>query len=86
MGGTPDGVTGAVYPVHQLQALVNKRVVEVFDHKHLNLDCPEFRAVNPTVENIARVIFEKLGDAFSPAKLLRVRVWETPKTFCEYSA
>ena len=80
----PAAETGVVFPVEELQRIVHARVVSVFDHKHLNLDCAEFQRVNPTVENIARVIFEALDGAFVPARLKRVRVWETPKTMCEY--
>lgn len=90
--GPPDEKTGMVMPVAELQRIVKERVIEVFDHKHLNLDCAEFReagGMNPTVENIARVLYGRLKGAFSEAakggvKLSGVRVWETPKTMCEY--
>jgi 6-pyruvoyltetrahydropterin/6-carboxytetrahydropterin synthase len=84
--GEPDS-HGRVISISELQKIVNSRVVDVFDHKHLNLDCPEFSKLNPTVENIAKIIYEKLATSFSSrAKLRRVRVWETPKTCCEYPA
>ena len=43
--------------------------------------------VEPTVENIAKVIYELLKPKLSGdrAKLASVTVWETPKTWCEYS-
>jgi len=67
---------------------VNARVVEAFDHKHLNLDCAEFRepgGVNPTVENIARVLYGRLkGELPAGVVLDGVKLWETPKTMCEY--
>jgi 6-pyruvoyl-tetrahydropterin synthase len=51
------------------------------------MDCPEFVAINPTVENIAQVIFSKIRPVFPPGvKLLAVKVWETPKTCCEVRA
>jgi 6-pyruvoyltetrahydropterin/6-carboxytetrahydropterin synthase len=82
----PVGINGQVMAIEELQRVVNERVVEVFDHKHLNVDCAEFAGLNPTVENIAAVIFEKLKGAMAaPAKVARIRVWETPKTFCEIS-
>jgi 6-pyruvoyltetrahydropterin/6-carboxytetrahydropterin synthase len=82
----PVGADGQVVAMEELQRVVNERVVEVFDHKHLNVDCVEFRNLNPTVENIAGVIFEKLkGAVTGPARVARVRVWETPKTVCEIS-
>ena len=84
IGGPAAGGTGRLMPVHEFQRVVNQRVIQPFDHKHLNLDCPAFAGINPTVENIARIIFDLLHPAFpAPAKLLAVKVWETPKTWCE---
>ena len=84
VAGEPDG-HGRVVAVGELQRIVSSRVLDVFDHKHLNLDCPEFAELNPTVENIARVIYEKLTPAFGgKVRLAHVRVWETPKTWCQY--
>lgn len=85
VAGKPDAVTGTVMPIAELQEIVNKNVLDVFDHKHLNLDCPEFKDRNPTVENIAAVIFGRLRPALAKTTLHSVRVWETPRTFCEYS-
>jgi 6-pyruvoyltetrahydropterin/6-carboxytetrahydropterin synthase len=86
VSGTPDPRTGQVLGIARLQEIVSTRVIERLDHKHLNQDCPEFAGLNPTVENIARVIFEQLDSHVAPAQLRRVRVWETPKTSCAYPA
>ncbi len=85
VAGMPDPITGTVIPVAQLQEIVKQQVIDVYDHKHLNLDCPEFKDLNPTVENIACIIFRRLQPALVNVKLQHVRVWETPRTFCEYS-
>jgi 6-pyruvoyltetrahydropterin/6-carboxytetrahydropterin synthase len=60
-----------------------KPVVDRLDHRHLNEEIAEFRTLNPTVENIAKVIFGALKSQV--ADLAAVTVWETPKTWCEYS-
>ncbi len=87
IGGNSDPGALHLMPVHEFQKLVNTQVIGVFDHKHLNLDCPQFAALNPTVENIARIIFDILRPALLPqANLLAVKVWETPKTWCEVTA
>jgi 6-pyruvoyltetrahydropterin/6-carboxytetrahydropterin synthase len=81
----PAGATGQVVPVAELQRLVNEHVIDVFDHKHLNMDCADFVALNPTVENIAQVIYRRLAPHIpNPARLVTVKLWETPKTMCEY--
>ncbi|MFQ5415206.1 MAG: 6-pyruvoyl tetrahydropterin synthase family protein, partial [Phycisphaerae bacterium] len=40
---------------------------------------------NPSVENIARVIWRHLHGAFERATVANVRVWETPKTCADYA-
>ena len=82
--GVPNETTGSLFPLGDFEHIVNERVVNPFDHKHLNLDVPEFADLNPSVENITRVIFNRLKDAFPPATLAAVRVYETPKTYAEY--
>lgn len=74
----------AAFPIGQLDRIVKELVIDRFDHKHLNLDCPEFAALNPSVENIARVIWGLLVDRLAPLRLCEVRVWETPKTCATY--
>lgn len=83
--GRPDARTGTIVDLGAFERIVNEAVIDRFDHKHLNEDCPEFASLNPSVENITRVIFDKLKDAFAPAALDRVRVYETAKTYAEYT-
>ncbi|MGF1579889.1 MAG: 6-carboxytetrahydropterin synthase [Gemmataceae bacterium] len=68
-----------------VQRVVNERVIDRFDHKHLNKDTEEFRTLNPTVENIAKVVWDLLVDSLKPTKLVSVRVYETPKTWADYA-
>jgi len=72
----------------EIERIVDQTVIQRFDHKHLNLDTKEFAELNPSVENIAKVLFELLGDPISAAggRLVRIRVWETEKTSCTYPA
>lgn len=74
--------------VPALERAVASSVVERFDHRNLNLEIEEFRTRIPSVENIAAVIYDLLKPAVAAiggAKLAAVTVWETPKTWCEYS-
>ena len=80
--GTPEA-DGLVAPLPLLDRVVRERVIEPFDHRNLNVECADFAALNPTVENIARAIWRRLDGTVSPARLVRVRVWETPKTFAD---
>ncbi len=69
-----------------LDAAVENEIMRRFDHRHLNLDCPEFANLNPTVENIAMVCFNYLEKALAHAGLTArsVRVYETPRTSAIY--
>lgn len=84
--GRADPATGRVVDPALLEGVVRDRVIDRFDHRHLNLDCPEFATLNPTMENIVRVIFGLIEGRFGPARLESVRVWETPKTWAEQRA
>ena len=93
MIGTPDE-SAALVDAGEFTAAVT-RVIDRFDHRHLNDELPEFGQQIPTVENIAKVMYGLLkgplarsrsGSPGSPrAKLASVTVWETAKTSCEYS-
>jgi 6-pyruvoyltetrahydropterin/6-carboxytetrahydropterin synthase len=84
--GTPDG-RGVLVEVPAFERVVAATVIDRFDHKNLNVEVPEFRELIPSVENIAMTIFRLLEPKFAGggAKLASVTVWETPKTWCEYS-
>ena len=86
LAGQPDE-SGRLIDVAELQQLVNRTIIDRFDHRYLNVELPEFRERIPSVENIAMVAFGMLKPALSRprAHLAAVTVWETPKTWCEYS-
>lgn len=84
VGGDVCEKTGSLVELGPFERTVIERVIQPFDHKNLNLDCPEFADLNPTVENIARVIWTRLKGRLAPAQLVSVRLWETPKTCAEY--
>ena len=60
-------------------------ILASFDHKYLN-DLPEFEGINPTSENIARILYEKLAPAVNVpgVRLDRVRVCESPTSGATY--
>ncbi len=62
-----------------------KQVLELVDHKYLN-EVPPFDTLNPTSENIARYIFEKLSSKLDKKKcsLKKVSVWETDTSRASY--
>ncbi len=67
----------------RIDDIVKQRVIDRLDHKHLNIDVPEFAQRNPSVEHIAEAIWNWLEGQLEPARLYRVRVYETPKTWAD---
>lgn len=87
LSGRPDQVKDVLVNPPDFERIVATRVIDRFDHKNLNVEVPEFAGLIPSVENISRVIYKLLQPHFGEAgaKLASVTVWETPKTWCEYS-
>jgi 6-pyruvoyltetrahydropterin/6-carboxytetrahydropterin synthase len=84
--GEPDPETGYVIDIKFLSDLINREIIDRFDHKNLNLDTTEFSELNPTAENIAIVCFNLLRPHIDKNKDLQVRLYETPRNFVEYPA
>jgi len=80
-----DSDRGQVIGIDDFEAIVKHAIVDRLDHKHLNEDVEHFKTVNPSVENIAIAIYRWLDGEFGKAKLERIKVFETPKTWAEYS-
>lgn len=83
--GEVDPKTGYVIDIKHLSDVIKEHVLDVFDHKNLNLDVPDFKALNPTAENIVIVIHQKLEKALNnPAFDIQVRLYETERNYVEY--
>jgi len=85
LSGEPDAVTGFVYDMKKLSALIRDEVVAVFDHQNLNLT-PYFESLNPTAENIAAVIWKMLREKIEKRFDLKVKLYETERNFVECPA
>ena len=84
VSGEIDPVSGFVVDLKDLKAVLEREVISVYDHRHLNLEVPEFKSANPTTENIAIAIWKRLDGKIPGAKLHRVRVYELPDLFADY--
>lgn len=82
--GEIDKETGYVVDMKILKDIIYEEVEEPFDHKNLNVDVPEFRDLNPTAENIAVVIWNKIKLRISTELNLEVVLYETPRNFVSY--
>jgi 6-pyruvoyltetrahydropterin/6-carboxytetrahydropterin synthase len=83
--GEVDGQTGFVLDLKDLKEILNREVMDVFDHRHLNKEVPEFASQIPTTENIAISIWNRIATKLNHGTHMhRVRVYETPDLFVDY--
>ncbi len=75
--GEPDPDTGYVIDLGVLKRIVDDRVIEHLDHKHLNHDVEFMRGQIPSTENLAIAIWSRLEGSLPSGKLYRVRLHET---------
>jgi 6-pyruvoyltetrahydropterin/6-carboxytetrahydropterin synthase len=84
VSGEPDPRTGLLIDLGEMDEAVHREVVDRYDHRHLNLEFPEFQELVPTSENLVRVIWERLRPALPPGALRRVTVRETERNIFTY--
>jgi 6-pyruvoyltetrahydropterin/6-carboxytetrahydropterin synthase len=84
--GKPDPETGMVLDLKELKDILNREVVQPYDHRFLNYEVPPFDRVVPTTENVALDIWHRLYPHLSgeTRRLHSVRVYETPDLFVDY--
>lgn len=83
--GEIDKETGYVVDIKVLKEIIKTEIEEVFDHKNLNIEVPEFKDLNPTAENMAVVIYNKLKPKLEERLELEITLFETPRNFVNYS-
>lgn len=85
VAGEIDPETGFVMDMKVLKDLIKEKVENALDHKNLNIEVPEFKEINPTAENIAVVIWNKLRSEIDASKELEIVLYETPRNYVTYS-
>lgn len=83
--GEIDKETGYVYDLGVLSNLIKIHIENNFDHKNLNIEVEEFKNLNPTAENIAVVIYNKLRKHLPNSLELEITLYETPRNFVTYA-
>lgn len=84
--GEVDPDTGFVINLFDLKSIIGREIEDRFDHKNLNLDCPEFKDLLPSAENVCFVIWGILRSVLDARYDITVRLYETPRNFVEYPA
>ncbi|WP_299112551.1 6-carboxytetrahydropterin synthase [uncultured Winogradskyella sp.] len=83
--GDIDPETGYVIDVKILKDIIKSEVEDAFDHKNLNVEVEEFKDLNPTAENIAVVIYNKIKPKLDSKFHLEITLYETSRNFVTYS-
>lgn len=81
--GKIDPETGYVIDLKILKDYIKEEITERFDHRNLNLDCDEFKNLNPTAENIALVCWRLLRTRLDSNYNLTIKLWETENNVVE---
>ena len=77
--------TGFVMDMKVLKKLIEIEIEDRFDHKNLNEEVAEFKATNPTAENISVVIWNILRNKIDANLELSITLYETPRNYVVYS-
>lgn len=85
--GEIDKETGFVMDMKVLKDIIKKDIEDYFDHKNLNEQLKEFNPIdglNPTAENIAVIIWNKLRLKIPNNLSLKITLYETERNFVTY--
>jgi 6-pyruvoyltetrahydropterin/6-carboxytetrahydropterin synthase len=83
--GEIDPKTGYVIDTKILKDILKEEIENRFDHRNLNLDCPEFKDLNPTAENIVIVIYNLVKNRLPSHLEIGVRLYETERNYVEFN-
>jgi 6-pyruvoyltetrahydropterin/6-carboxytetrahydropterin synthase len=82
--GEVDPRTGFVINLSDLKRIGERELTDVMDHKNLNLDVPFMAGIIPTTENVVLACWRILAPQVAPARLARLRLWETENHYVDY--
>jgi 6-pyruvoyltetrahydropterin/6-carboxytetrahydropterin synthase len=89
--GPVDPATGRAVDLVELDRLVKAEVLDVFDHRNLNVEIPQFAGTVPTSENLALQLDSRLRARWQTAfpgawpRLEKIRIAETERNIFEVS-
>ncbi|WP_299257218.1 6-carboxytetrahydropterin synthase [uncultured Aquimarina sp.] len=83
--GDIDPETGFLIDLKILKDYIKSEVEDYMDHKNLNEEVEEFKNLNPTVENIAVVIWNRLRKKLDLMYDIEVTLFETPRNYVIYN-
>jgi 6-pyruvoyltetrahydropterin/6-carboxytetrahydropterin synthase len=83
--GEPDADTGFLFDVKKLSNIIKEHVLELLDHKNLNMDVAFLKDKMCSTENLAIGIWNQLLPHLPPGVVLHcIKLYETPRIYVEY--
>jgi len=82
--GRPDPETGYVIDLGELKQIVHETVVDLCDHRNLNVDVSFLRGVIPSAENLVIAFWDRIAPHIRKGRLHSLRLYETPRNYAEY--
>lgn len=83
--GQPNPDTGFIVDAKLLSSIIKLHVVDILDHRNLNLDVPFMKDKICSIENLVDGIWKELSPHIPPGVSLHcVKLVETPRIFVEY--
>jgi 6-pyruvoyltetrahydropterin/6-carboxytetrahydropterin synthase len=76
--------TGMVLDLKALKKLINEKVIDLVDHKNLNVDVDFLQGVIPTAENIAIKFWERIKPHIENGELCEIKLYESERNFVVY--
>lgn len=84
VAGTPDPSTGYVIDLGVLKAIVQREIIDLCDHRNLNLDVGFLQGIIPSAENLVIAFWHQLEPHIPSGRLHCVRLWETERNRAEF--
>jgi 6-pyruvoyltetrahydropterin/6-carboxytetrahydropterin synthase len=86
VAGEPDPETGFVIDLSALSRLMHEHVIDMVDHRNIDLDVPFMKGRGSTTENLAVAIWEQLEGPVRKlgGTLHKVKLQETENNYVEY--
>jgi 6-pyruvoyltetrahydropterin/6-carboxytetrahydropterin synthase len=82
--GEPNPDTGYVIDLKELKCIIQSEVIDLVDHKNLNIDVPALQNVLPTSENLVVFFWQLLADKIPSGKLYKIKLSESEHSSVEY--
>ena len=83
--GSPSADTGFVFDVKRLSDIIKEYVIEVVDHRNLNIDVEFMKGKICSTENLAIEIWKQLVPHLPAGVQLHcIKLYETPRIYVEY--